>query len=47
MTNGSDRHHGPAERKKPAAKPTKAEETKAKLKRKNLLPKALAGGKRR
>lgn len=43
MTNGSDHHHGASGKKKPAAQKTKAEVAKAKLKRKNLLPKASAG----
>ena len=43
MTNGGDRHHGPAGKPKPVAKKSKTEAAKAKLKRKNLLPKALAG----
>jgi len=40
MTNGGDKHHGPADKKK-AAK-AKVKDPKAALKRKNMLPKALA-----
>ena len=46
MTNGSDHHHGGNGKTKPAARKTRAEATKAKLKRKNLLPKAVAGEKK-
>lgn len=42
MTNGTGRHHGPGASKSPAAKKSKADATRAKLKRKNLLPKAAA-----
>lgn len=39
MTNGADKHHGPATKKK--AKKPKVKDTKAALKRKNLLPAGL------
>lgn len=40
MTNGSDKHHGPAGKKK--AEKAKAKDPRAELKKKNMLPKALA-----
>jgi hypothetical protein len=46
MTNGSGHHDGAGGQKKPAAKKSKAEELRAKLKRKNLLPKAALGDKK-
>lgn len=42
MTNGGDRHHGSSAKKKSGEK-SKPRDPQAKLKRKNLLPKALAG----
>lgn len=45
MTNGADKHHGPATKKKVEKKP-KVKDTKAVLKRKNLLPTGLGGGKK-
>ena len=42
MTNGGDRHHGGSGKKKSGEK-SKPRDPQAKLKRKNLLPKALAG----
>ncbi len=40
MTNGADKHHGPATKKKAAKKP-KVKDVQAALKRKNLLPAGL------
>jgi hypothetical protein len=40
MTNGADKHHGPAAKKKAAKKP-KPKDVQATLKRKNLLPAGL------
>jgi hypothetical protein len=45
MTNGGDRHHGVTGKKKTGTE--KPKDAKAKLKRKNLLPKALAGAAKR
>ena len=42
MTNGGDRHHGSSAKKKQSGK-SKPRDPQATLKRKNLLPKALAG----
>ena len=43
MTNGADKHHGPAARKKAAGKAkAKPKSPQAALKRKNLLPPGLA-----
>ena len=46
MTNGGDKHDDRVGKKKPGSQKPK-DETKARLKRKNLLPKALAGEKTR
>lgn len=43
MTNGGDRHHDHESKKKKPGSRKPADEAKAKLKRRNLLPKALAG----
>lgn len=40
MTNGSDKHHRPAAKKK-AAKKSKTKDVQSTLKRKNLLPAGL------
>ncbi len=46
MTNGSDKHHDHAGRKKAGVKKPKPEDAAAAaLKRKNLLPSGLAGSK--
>ena len=45
MTNGSDKHHGPAAKKQAAKKP-KAKDPRAALKKKNLLPSGLAAAKK-
>ncbi|MBN9518199.1 hypothetical protein J0H58_06725 [bacterium] len=45
MTNGGDKHHGPATKKKASKKP-KAKDATAALKRKNLLPAGLDGVKK-
>jgi hypothetical protein len=47
MTNGSDRHHGPNGKKKPGSRTATQKDAAEKLKRKNLLPKSLAGGTKR
>jgi hypothetical protein len=44
MTNGADKHDDRGGKKKPGGQKPK-DDAKAKLKRKNLLPKALAGEK--
>lgn len=45
MTNGADKHHGPAAKKK-AAKTPKVKDVKAVLKRKNLLPAGISAEKK-
>lgn len=45
MTNGSDKHHDRAGKKKAGKKP-KAKDAATALKRKNLLPAGLDGGKK-
>lgn len=45
MTNGGDRHHGPAGKKKAVSGKPKAKDPKAALRRKNMLPKGLAAAK--
>ena len=47
MTNGADKHHDHHLGKKKSGSKKPRDEAKAKLKRKNLLPKALAGEKGR
>lgn len=47
MTNGADKHHGPADKKKAAGKARpKPASTPAALKRKTLLPPGLAAPKK-